>query len=386
MTIRVVDRMELLEAEWRMLDRDSMNSLHQSYDWCAAWVKTHGNPLALLHGEQDGRTAFILPLEIVRHSVIRTAQFIGSRFSNINTGLFSAAMRADGQTGVGQQIAAEAVRLLSGKADLLHLENMPLGWRGERHPFAGLPAMENRNHTFQLPLLDSFEQTLSQVNARSRRKKYRNQVRRLEAMGGFRHLVARSEAEKQFLLDLFFIQKAERFKSAGLPNVFQAPSTQAFFRLLLEGGHDGTNTPLELHGIELRGAFEGQIAAIAGMSRKGDHAICQFGSIDPTLARDASPGELLFWLLIEQFCAEGATLFDFGLGDQGYKRSWCTIETVQHDVLLPISASGRLAAYTQRGLNHTKAVIKNNPQLYGFLQRLRAQSDAKPVRKAEPEN
>ena len=380
MEIRVCSSMQALEKPWRMLERDRLNSVHQSFDWCSAWVKTHGNPLALVHGEQNGRTVFILPLEITRHNMIRTAQFIGSRFNNINTGLFDASLRQPRTSDIGRQIADQTVRLLTGKVDLIHLQNMPLDWRGENHPFSALPVMENRNHAFQLPLFESFEDTIGQLNARSRRKKFRHQSRKLEAVGGYRHVIARSDAEKQFMLEQFFAQKAERFRAAGLPNVFQAPETQAFFRLLLECGRDGLDTPLELHGLALRGEFEGQIAAIAGMSRKGDHVICQFGSIDESLAREASPGEFLFWLIIEQACAQGAHLFDLGIGDQDYKRRWCTIETVQHDVLLPVSAAGHLAALTQRGLNHTKAVIKGNPQLYGLIQRLRAHGDSTPPR------
>ena len=68
----------------------------------------------------------------------------------------------------------------------------------------------------------------------------------------------------------------------------------------------------------------GRIVAISGLSRKGDHVICQFGSIDEDIAADASPGELLFYLMIRKCKAEGVALFDFGIGDQAYKRSWCT--------------------------------------------------------------
>ncbi len=94
---------------------------------------------------------------------------------------------------------------------------------------------------------------------------------------------------------------------------------------------------------------------------------------------EASPGELLFWLMIEKSALEGAALFDFGLGDQVYKRSWCTVETVQHDVLLPVNATGRLAALAHHGLTRTKAAIKGNPQLYALLQRLRSQRDGHPA-------
>ncbi|MBR0556053.1 GNAT family N-acetyltransferase [Ciceribacter sp. L1K23] len=372
-------RVEPLEAAWRLLERDRLNSLHQGYDWCASWAKTHTNPLAVLHGMEEGRSIFILPLEIVRNNMIRTAQFIGSRFNNINTGLFDSGFRARCDKAVAEQVTADIVKQLHGKADLVSLQNIPLDWRGERHPFSTLPVIEHQNHAFQLPLFEDFEATINQLNGKRRRKNFRNQQRKLEAAGGYRHVVARSDSDKTRLLDLFFFQKAVRFKAMGIPNVFQPPETQAFFRMLLATGRDGRDTPLELHALEICGPLEGKIAAIAGLSRKGDHVICQFGSIDETLVADTSPGEFLFWLMIEKSCAEGAALFDFGVGDQDYKRRWCTVETIQHDVLLPVSAPGRLAAIAQRGVTRTKAVIKGNPQLYAIIQRLRSYADETPT-------
>ena len=377
--IELFTDMRSAEKDWRRLETDNLNSLHQGFDWCDAWEKTHGHPLAIIRGSRDGKACFILPLEIQRHNMVRTAQFIAARFNNINTGLFSADFREHCDVTGARAIAAALVTLLAGKADLIALQNIPLDWRGTRHPLSGLPATEHQNHTFQLPLLSDMEATIRQVNAKRRRKKYRNQCRKLEAVGGFDHLIAHSDAEKRQLLELFFEQKAARFKAQGLPNVFQAPETQAFFQMLSEADSGGGNVPLQLNAIRLKGKHDGKIAAIAGLSRKGDHVICQFGSIDETLVPEASAGELLFWLMIEKSGAEGADLFDFGLGDQGYKRSWCTVETIQHDILLPVTSSGRLAALAQRGLTRTKAAIKGNPHLYSLIQRLRAHADNRPA-------
>ncbi|WP_245446252.1 GNAT family N-acetyltransferase [Metarhizobium album] len=374
MIVEVHHRMEPLEREWRSLERNNGNSLHQGYDWCAAWIKTHDTQPAIVRATDGDKTLFILPLEIVRHNMVRTAQFIAGRFSNINTGLFSPEFRSLTDEITMRSIGGRLIESLRDKADIVTLRNVPLLWRDEPHPFRYLPSIVNQNHAFQLPLLETFTATIAQLNAKRRRKKFRSQVKRLEVSGGFDHIVARTPVERSALMELFFQQKAVRFKALGLPNVFHAPETQAFFHLLLETDGGGRDTPLQLHAIRLKGEHEGKIAAIAGLSRKGDHIICQFGSIDESVAAEASPGELLFWLMIEQACAEDATLFDFGIGDQGYKRSWCPVETVQHDILLPISAVGRFAVVAQRGVTRTKAAIKGNPRVYALLQRLRAKT------------
>lgn len=64
--IEVFDAMQPLEDDWRALERDNLQSLHQSYDWCAAWVSAFQRPLAILKATHAGQTVFILPVEIVK--------------------------------------------------------------------------------------------------------------------------------------------------------------------------------------------------------------------------------------------------------------------------------------------------------------------------------
>lgn len=378
----LVGRMEDVEADWRRLEALAHNSLHQAYDWCHAWQTAHRNPLLIVRGQIDGRTVLILPLESVRENGGMTARFLGGRFNNINSGLLDGDFRyLDGEA--VQAIAVMLKVLLKGHADLLALETIPLIWRDIAHPLTGLNAIEDANRTFQLPLLPGFEQTLAQINAKRRRKKFRVQERRLQEKGGYGHVIAASTAEKHALLETFFEQKAARFRLHGLPDVFQAPEKKAFFRTLMDVPERGDDTPLELHAIRLKGEYEGRIAAVSGLSRKGDHVICQFGSIDDTLVPEASPGELLFWLMIERACGSGAKLFDFGVGDQPYKRSWCTVETVTHDLLVPISFRGRVMMYLLAAKTRAKGAIKRNRLLYGWLQRLRAGRQAPRTAPAE---
>lgn len=368
--VEIFDSMAPLEAEWRILERDNLASLHQSYDWCLPWVEIFRRPLAIIRGSIDGRTAFILPLEIIRSRGVRRAEFIGGQHSNINTGLFSKEFLPNGDLTAAQTAAVASA--LRGKVDLAILRNVPLEWRGRTSPLGSLPAIENQNHAFQLPFLENFETSLKQVNAKRRRKKFKHQSRILEAKGGYEYLIAAPD-QQDALLDQFFRQKAIRFREAGLPDVFaDAPTRATMHRLLRRRESDSVNATLQMHALRLKGEHEGHVAAIAALSRKGDHVICQFASIDESLVAEASPGELLFWLMIERLHKEGVALFDFGIGDQIYKRSWCPVETTQHDLLLPISAVGHAAATMQRGIIRAKTAIKSNRQVYAFIQRLRS--------------
>ncbi len=370
LSLHVHDRFESVASLWPSLQADNQNSLHNDRTWCEAWHATNPLPLALIEGRIDGRSQFLLPLKISRKRGLRTARFIAGAYANLNSGLFL----PDCPPIDADELELQLIEALSDRADLVSLENMALNWRGRLHPLSRVPHVENHNRAFQMPLLPSFEDTLKQVNAKRRRKKFRLQQRRLEEAGGYRLHQPQDAAETHALLDEFFRQKAIRFDKMGLPDVFREKSVQAFFHALLDVPAGADAYPLRIHALQLMQPEGPIVIAIAGVSRKGDHMICQFGSIREELVPDASPGEFLFWHIIEQACADGLALFDFGIGDQIYKRSWCTVETIQYDLLLPLTAKGRLAALGHRGKVWLKAAIKANPMLYGMIQRMRAGS------------
>ncbi|WP_374730742.1 GNAT family N-acetyltransferase [Aliirhizobium terrae] len=360
-----------VEASWRRLEKREWNSLNQGLDWCRAWMQAHEHALLIVTGSIGEQTVFLLPLEIVSEKIGKTARLPGGRFNNINTGIFAGELAAPSPKEL-QQFKSAIAKALRGKADLLVLDQVPLIWKGIAHPLSALASVENQNRSFQLPLLETMEATIGQLNAKTRRKKFRSQLRKLDALGGFEHLVPASNAEQHELLDRFFVQKGSRLQAFGLPDVFQPAETRRFLHLLLDAPRDSTDVPLTMQAIRLKGEHEGHIAAIVGLSRKGDHVLCQFSSIDESVAAEASPGELLFWLAVERSITEGATLFDFGIGDQLYKRNWCSQETVQHDIVLPLTVRGRLLAPLLVAGTRLKAAIKKHPQLYALLQRWRA--------------
>ncbi len=362
--------MEPLEAEWRLLDGLAVNSLHHAYDLCRSWAETHGSDLVLLRVTLDGELFLILPLELNHGRLFRTARLIGTEHSNLNTGLFASDASAVTTPDLAAMLDREIRLALRGLADVVALDKVPSTWRGGVSPFASLPGATNPNPSYQLPLLGSIERTLAQINAKRRRKKMRISERRLAEMGGYEYVVANTAEEASVLLDTFFRQKAARFATLGLPDVFQETETQAFFHTLA-ARRSGDVKLMELNAIRLKGEHDGRIIAVAGLSRKADHVICQFGSIDDVLAGDASPGELLFYKMIDRLAAEGVRLFDFGVGDQPYKRSWCTIETPLRDILLPVTLAGHLASLRHRLVVWAKRMVKANKSVYARIQRTR---------------
>jgi CelD/BcsL family acetyltransferase involved in cellulose biosynthesis len=369
--ICVYHSFEPVERDWQMLEVGRHISIHQSLAWCKAWA-AHMNPeLAIVVGRLRGRVVFILPLEIVATDLGRVARFIGASHANLNTGLFNESFAMGLGKAHLRAIYSAIRRQMSGRADLIQLSNMPSEWRNVQIPWLFDGAIENQNKAYQLPLRTTMEETLAQINAKRKRKLYRKSTKQFEEVGGAEHIVAETREDKIALLALFFQQKATRLQALHLPNPFREDNVQAFFRDLVLWPGDAQVEPLSLHALRLKNA-EGSIVAIAGLSRKGDHIICQFGSVDDEAVPGASPGEFLFYLMIEKAGASRAAIFDFGIGYQLYKQNWCPVETQHFDVLIPISLKGRLGALAMSAVTRLKAAIKRNRQLYAVIQKLRA--------------
>ena len=386
LSILVHDTIDVIEARWHALETRATNSLHHTVEWCRDWIAAYKRPYVIVEGRQGDETAFILPLEIVKGRLFTKAQFIGSDHANLNTGIYSERFMREATPEMMAAIVADIRGKIHG-ADCIVLANMPAVWRDEKLPFGMLPGVENQNHAFALTIKDTFVATLAQLNAKRRRKKYSVSHRRLEAFGSYEHRVATTAEEKQRILDHFYAQKGARLAEFGLPNTFACPKTRKFFHSIAQEPQGEDHFSLRLHYIQMTsGEFEGEIPAVAGLSRKGDHIIVQFCSIGDGPMLHASPGELLFHLMIERYNEENVALFDFGIGDMGFKRAWCNVETIQNNVTIPLTSLGHLAALKEEASTRLKATIKQNPAVYAFLQRIRARNLAQAQTDGEGDN
>lgn len=356
---------------WTQLEGNPDVSFHQSRAWVKAWAGGTGTSISIITLEQDGQTVAVLPLEIIRIGGLKLARFAGTAFSNANTGLVGEHPLRDEKITPGE--LAAALRQAGLAADVVLFDKMPPE-AAERAPFNALPRVLHQNPSFQLPLFQDFDEVLAQINSKRRKKKFRLSERRLEAIGGYRHITADDDDQSLRLLETFLKQKPARLAAQGLPNVFADAGVRAFLARLAMTRSGDRKAALELHGIELAGgAHEGTIIAVAGLTRKDQHVTCQFGSIDETVAADASVGELLFYRMIEQAAKGGDQMFDFGVGDQLYKRSWCPVRTDLVDCYLPLSLRGRIAAPLFAAGITAKRVVKTSPALGSAAAWLRGQ-------------
>ena len=146
----------------------------------------------------------------------------------------------------------------------------------------------------------------------------------------------RTPAQASEFLDAFLEMKSGRLKKLGVANVFSDPGVQAFFHQLFAEAATDAEPKFVLNALEVGGT----IRAVTGSSRSGDRLICDFAAIADDDLTQASPGDYLFYENIAEACRDKFAVFDFGVGDEPYKRHWCDIETEHFDVWAPLTARG----------------------------------------------
>ena len=344
----------------------------QSAAWVGEWV-ANARPDALIAiVKSGGKPVFALAVEIVKSGPFRIARFMSGRHANGNFPAADPAFLASGAFDFNKVIAA--IRAARPDIDILALERLLPDLDGTPNPLLSLPHFSSPNLSLAVDLDGGFDALLSRASGKRKRKKHRSQTRKFDSAGGFRRIEAKTPEETARLLDAFFAMKEFRFQKMGIANVFGDAETRAFFHALFAGALGENPPPFVLHALEVGGTLH----AVTGSSRSGKRLICEFGAIAEDGLGHASPGDFLFFDNIEDACKQGLEIYDFSVGDEPYKRLWCDIETRHFDVVVPLTAKGRLLALQVRLLARLKAFVKNSPLVWKLTKLVRKRTAGQP--------
>jgi CelD/BcsL family acetyltransferase involved in cellulose biosynthesis len=362
-----VKALPLAEAAglWPAFGANDLFGMAQSRHWTECWAAKVNSQIVCGIIFEDDQPVLMLPLEIVRDKGFTVARFIGGSHANANFPL----LRKDRAGAVTEKLASavlQAISLAVPRLDAIVLARQQPEINGIANPFATLPSHQSPNLALSFQLEASFEHLIKHRSGARKLKKMRQQARRMDERGGWACEVAQSEAHVSEMLEAFFIMKAKRFEEFGLKNTFEAPETKEFFKALFGVGAPHARSPFRLDALRVGG----DILAVAGSTMRHGTNIVEFGAVrahEPTL----SPGDFLFHQMIKRACEDGTSVFDFGVGDEPYKRAWCDIETRHFETVKGFGARGLAYAQFYTAANKAKLAIKRNPHLFDLLRKVR---------------
>ncbi|HEV2901518.1 MAG TPA: GNAT family N-acetyltransferase [Pseudaminobacter sp.] len=350
----------------------------QSREWVEAWTAKAEKDHIVATVFSGGCPVFALALEIVRAGPVRIARSMGGSHANGNFAAADPSWLATAGEAQMKALTAEIGRARP-DIDIVALGRLLPNLEGLANPLLALPHYASPNLSLAVCLDGGFDALLDRASGKRKRKKHRSQTRKFEAAGGFRRIEATSPSEIGRMLDAFFVMKDDRFRRAGIANVFGDPKVQAFFRALFTDALAANPPPFVLHGLEV----DGKLRAVTGSSRSGKRLVCEFGAIAEDELAHASPGDFLFFDNIREACDQGFSVYDFSVGDEPYKRLWCNIETRHMDVVAPLTLKGRAFAVSMQLYARLKAFVKTSPLIWKLTKTLRKKAAGQPATSAE---
>ena len=348
-------------------DPAAIHGAPQSFAWIDSW-RAIVNADSFVIGLFDGDGPILLvPLEVVSQSGAKIARYPGGSHANCNFPWLR--KEYDGLLGpemVRQLI--EKIRKARPDIDALSLTRQLSELQGVTNPLLTLRKAPNPNPVLAASLGGGFDAVLDRANRKRKLKKHRQHSRRYEESGGWRIAEPQNQAEANTVLDLYFAMKAQRFRKMGIRDPFADENVRNFFKAFFgEGLVKGRNLH-ELRFLEVGGTVRSIIGKLLGDTGP----TVEFSAIAEDELTSASPGEFLFFEDISRSCDEGRSIYNFGIGDEPYKREWCDIELTIYDTLVPLSAKGKLFTALQSVRNAIAGSLKRNPRLWGLAKTLRS--------------
>lgn len=367
--ISIHDGIQGLKEIWENVQSNSPISVYQRYGWIEEYLKATmlSNKIKpfIAVGKFNGEVVFILPFAITG-KIIKRIQFIGGSHVNFNLGIFPS-FYAPLMTKYTMRVIFKRIASLTPGMGYMKLCCQPTEWRNELNPLLHLPNQLSANPAFILNLEGGFDETLARGNAKRKRKKFRQQCRMAEGLGGYELVIPETESDIDKIVSIFFEQKSERLKRLGIPDVFSDESINQFVSSMARNSFDRNDPLLRLYALKVGddiiavfggGVFEGRLSGY-------------FSSIDMNKHVSLSPGEMLLYLVVQDSCERGYTQMDLGAGEERYKKSWSSEVIQMYDIIMPLSFVSLPIVTLRRLYGEFRRYCRTNQKIWGAFKKAR---------------
>ena len=368
--IDVMRDMAAAEKTWRVFEGTGfLSTPYQRFELLDAWQKTIGQhegaqPFVVVAYDTTGQPLLLLPLVTSRENGANVARFMGGKHPTFNMGLWQREF-AETATAADLDALIAGIRTQADRVDVLAFAQQPKQWRGIPNPLISLGAQPSTNACPMMTMIPGCKP--EERVSTSTRRRLRNKERKLQALPGYRYLVATTDDDINRLLDSFFIIKPQRMALSKLPDVFSDPATKAFVRDACLAKLPNGQRAIEIHALECND----ELISIFSCVADGERFSTMFNTYTISDNARYSPGLILLRYMIDHFGDLGYSSLDFGVGSDDYKMTFCKDDEPLLDAFIPLTARGKFAALGMSSLTHAKRLVKHNPALMHMAQLLR---------------
>jgi CelD/BcsL family acetyltransferase involved in cellulose biosynthesis len=363
-----------LAAEWRAFAREADATVFQTYEWLACWQRHVGmrqgaRPAVVLGRDAQG-LLFLLPLAVRPAGFVRALEWLGSDLCDYNGPLLAPRFAERVDRARFLALWGKIAQCLQGCArlrhDIVRLTKMPERVGVQPNPLLALGVTVNPSGAYLTQLAGTWDEFYAAKRSSATRRRDRTKRKRLGDLGAVRLVTPQSEAEIVQTLDLLMAQKARSFAHMGVANLFATPGHAEFYRAL---ACDAASRPL----AHVSRLDVGTTAAAIklGLVHRGRYYHLLASYDDGEVSR-FGPGAAHLHDLMQYAIAQGCSLFDFTIGDEGYKRDWSDTELALYDHIAAVTLRGALVALPLTAARRLKRWIKQTPFLWTLASKTRA--------------
>lgn len=369
MQVRISTSAEDLAPAWFELEQGGIHTYFQTRAWCLSWLREVGpeidaRAVYVAGYHDDGRAAFLLPLQIRRKYGFLLLEFLTAPHASYGFGLFEKAFLESGAADWFAQ-HFDAVHAMLPRHDVVYLRDIPNRMLGLQNPLSPYARIRGANHAYMMTLNNSFEAMITEKRSSDTLKSMRKRDKRLSDIGDLKFHAAHKADERKVILERMFTDHEQRLAETGVRGVY-GPIERGFLSGLANPEQFGTQA-LVPYTLSLNGE---PICVLLGGRTCG-----VFWAMITSLAdgpwRKHSPGDYTLRHVIAAQCDDGLTWFDFAVGDSDYKLAWADTKLDMNLILQSAGVRGLALGLGLITKHSVKRLLKGNAMLKDGSFRLR---------------
>jgi len=369
LTVEIHHDIAALREPWRTFQSMAKGGPHDTWEWADAWARSAGKantPLIAIGRDASGDMVFLLPLTIRKRAGCDVLEWLGAEQGNYTSGLFHPTAWPQKTLPQGKDLLACVLAVLP-RIDAVHLADQPLKIGNSLNPLAGLPGIPAASEGYAFPLNTAWHQHFKERFSAHQIRNLRRGERQLAKQGAVRFEVVEQGPERLQVMDGIIAEKRNWFADRGLPDCFAEADVRDFFRSLAQIPDTDAGPTTRIFTLSVDNEI---VATNLGLIYQNKF----YGLITSTTAgpmRRYGPGNLIFLRLVEYLAGEGIETLDCGVGEDKNKLRWCTECRERLHAIVPLTAKGSIYATALKSMLLIKRHIKQSPQLWSQVNRLR---------------
>ena len=327
---------EVVKSYWIALEKKVKIYPFQSYSWNESWVKTIGKNkkykiiiVILLSGEI---TTAIFPFCIEEKYKLKELKLIGTAMNDYNYPIFSSLVDESDLNDLWEYAISSV-----NEYDLINISRVPeYDLQGRKTIFTN----SFRKERFRAPelLLNRDWKLNSKGKIKTIIRTNKRKRNQLNKIGKYRFDILQSQKDCLNALEVGFSQKKRRYEETNVPNILEDSSTRDFYKYVAVNLGDRVKKHLSALWLD-----DVMIAFHLGFI-SDNIFYWYFPTFEAGEWGRYSPGSLILEELCNLSYDQKIKIFDFTIGDEGYKYYWNNSNKNLYNLLRGHSLKGKAFA------------------------------------------